>query len=38
MAVMKNFKIQEVDPDELHKLNIEVSHKYLKKNNVKAIF
>ena len=31
-------KLKILKPDELHKLNIEVSHKYLKKNNVKAIF
>ena len=32
------FKIKNIKPDELHKLNIEVGHKYLKKNNVEAIF
>ncbi|MAH02307.1 MAG: 2-methylcitrate dehydratase [Candidatus Pelagibacter sp.] len=31
-------KLKILKPDELHKLNIEVGHKYLKKNNVEAIF
>ena len=31
-------KLKILKSGELHKLNIEVGHKYLKKNNVKAIF